>query len=63
MSQGGHIQECCDRFLLEITPRNPKEGKSVEQHTCPTCGTKLNVIFECHQVLGGEWACGAVGVQ
>lgn len=58
------MKECCDKFLLGLFPRRPREGKFVEQHSCPTCGEKLNVIFECHQGMGSDdWACGAVGIQ
>jgi len=57
------MKECCDKFVMSLLPRKPKNGKFIEQHICPHCKVKLNVIFECQQVLGGEWACGAVGVQ
>lgn len=57
------MKECCDKWIMELSPKTPRDGKFVEVRQCPTCKTQHKVIFQCAQMLGGEWTCAAVGVE
>lgn len=55
------MNACCDKWLLQLEARVPKEGKFVEVHQCPTCKTTHRVLFEYH-LVAGAWTGAAVGV-
>jgi hypothetical protein len=58
------MNDCCDQWLMSLEPRQPKEGKHIEKHQCPTCKTWHMVIFQCVATLGGgPLECAAVGAD
>ena len=39
--------DCCNRWFRTQRPKGPQQGRFTETHTCPTCGTPLDLAFEC----------------
>lgn len=57
------MKECCDKWLMSLFPRQPKDGRFKEKHRCPKCGKEYIVLFECFALMGGEFTCSALGVE
>lgn len=62
-SWGKDVAECCDKWLMELDAKNPREGRFTEPHKCPSCKTAHRVIFEYGAPVGGDLMGGAVGVE
>lgn len=57
------LNECCDQWVLSLEPTTPRSGRFTEDRVCPTCKTRLKVLFECQPLMGGDLTCAAVGAE
>jgi hypothetical protein len=57
------LNECCEKWLWTLEPRDKSPGQKTEAHTCPKCRTTHKVEFQCSALLGGRTECTAVGTE
>lgn len=54
----GKWKSCCRDWFRTQQPKNPQEGRFQETHHCPSCGTPLDIIFECEYPFDSQTAQG-----
>jgi len=57
------MKDCCDKWLMGLSPKKEQDGEFVEVHQCPTCRAQHKVVFRCDPLLGGDRICVVVGVD